>query len=164
MTTTTPQESPIPSKRSHRAALVVALCLLGSLAIALYALRSFHNSERYLAKTLTSMREVGRLLTPPQCVEHVLAWRKRCTLMRSLCDAYVPRAMGACLEARKRVSYCAVIKDRPKTTHYGFRQCKARHLKRRMKKACAAVFRQINAHCDRELDHVKKRQRPMAQM
>jgi len=118
-----------------------------SILMGIVAFHRYAQSERYIRADIGAFLRRGAALTVPQCVGEVLSWTKRCQAMLSLCDASVSRMMNACLHGQDRRGYCGSLKVSTADTSFGFRDCKARGVNGRQKKACAASYRMIASFC-----------------
>lgn len=149
MTMSTEQPVTEERRRSNSWKIVVAVLFALSTVIGVLAYWRFIVSDRFLREDLEKMARVGRSLSVEQCVDATVAWAGTCRAMKSLCDATGPQLMRTCLAARDRSDYCNHLGDRAKETHFGFKECKARKVTRKTKKACAAAYRAIASHCQR---------------
>lgn len=137
-----------PRRGSRNALLVIATLLAVSSSIGVFAFWRFSTSDRYLGDVLHQMEAQGASASVEECVDRVVEQAAACQAMKSLCDASAPRWMDACLKARDRADYCAELGDAPKSTHFGFKECKDRMVDRRTKKACGSAYRSIASHCE----------------
>lgn len=133
--------------RKSSVALVLTSIFILSTLLGVYAYARYRQSEKYIRKALIEFEQRGRESNVEQCVDQALSWSRRCTAIVGLCDASISRMVNACLGGGDRTEYCRSIAHLPKTTDFGFPQCRRRGLKGRRKKACAAAYRMIAAHC-----------------
>jgi hypothetical protein len=133
---------------SWRRPVVIILVVFAALmAVGVVVIRRYIESERHIKAVLAEMTERGPDLDAEGCVDAVLEWAPRCTAMKTLCDASVPRVMEACLSGRDRDGYCASLGARASDTHFGVPECKARGVTRATKKVCALAYRAIDGFC-----------------
>lgn len=147
---TTSTEHPgteVERRRSGSWKIVVAVLFALSIVIGVVAYWRFIVSDRFLRDDLEQMAQRGRSLSVEQCVDATVEWAGSCRAMKSLCDATGPQLMRTCLAARDRSEYCDSLGDRARETRFGFKECKARKVTRKTKKACAAAYRAIASHC-----------------
>ena len=135
------------TRRGRIALGLVGGLLVLSLGFGLLGWRNFHRASDHLEAVKARLARQGRGLDAQGCIGAVLAWRKRCAVTKSLCDAFAPRVMRSCLAARDRSAYCRTLTKLPGTTHFGYRDCQRRGVTRKTKKACAAAFRMLHIHC-----------------
>ncbi len=87
-------------------------------------------------------------LTPEECVDATLQWARDCTGIKSMCDMYVDRYMGLCLESAERTAFCHAIEGFTGTTEFGVPECRARGVLRNVdKEACAMAYRTVDGFC-----------------
>jgi hypothetical protein len=127
--------------------LILGVVFGVSAILGVMAFKRYRDSENYIQASLSKMKEQGKSLGVEQCVDEILAWHKRCKAMAGLCQAAVSRLMGVCLRARDRRPYCVSLKQSTTDTRFGYKECKARGVKRHRKKACAGLYRTIDSHC-----------------
>ncbi|GMV42713.1 MAG: hypothetical protein AMXMBFR64_44290 [Myxococcales bacterium] len=135
------------ARRRTRAALIVVASMAALVGVGLVIVSRYEASERAVAQGVEELGERGRTLDAEGCVDAVLDWSDRCAGMKSLCDASVPRVMGACLAAQDRRAWCASLGDRTSDTHFGYRECAERGVKGAAKKKCAMTYRAIDSYC-----------------
>ncbi|NUN13544.1 MAG: hypothetical protein HUU55_07900 [Myxococcales bacterium] len=128
------------------AALLVASTILGTIGFFRYK-----HAEQVLMSEMTDLRQLGTTMDVEGCADRVLDRFMHCDVMRSLCDAEVPRMMDACLGAQLRDAYCQSVAVERRSTGFGYDKCAKKGLQRREMKACAAIFRTIDKYCDRRL-------------
>jgi len=88
-------------------------------------------------------------LTPEECVDATLLWAERCTGIKTMCDMYVERYIGLCLEAGNRDDFCASIRTFTGTSEFGVPECRARGVQRNVnKEACAMAYKTIDGYCE----------------
>jgi hypothetical protein len=129
--------------------MVVGGVLLASTVLGVVATSGYLRSEESLTVARAAFGEIGSELSPGGCLERVLTWRASCDAMKSLCDASSYRMMESCLLAKDRSTYCAEVGEATSHTSFGNEDCKSRGLDRDGRKACAACYRAIDAHCKR---------------
>lgn len=134
----------------HRGALIALGAVVALAGVGVFLVHRYEASEVAIAAALNEMKQRGQSLEPEGCVDETLAWNARCTAMKSLCDASVPRVMLACLGAKDRSEYCANLGDRSSDTGFGYAECKARGLQRSAKKMCALTYRAIDGFCKQQ--------------
>ena len=134
-----------PGSRGLR--LVLGGIVVLSTVLGVMAYRRYRSSEDYIQASLEPFRQAGRRLDPEGCIDRVLSWHKDCAAMAGLCQAAVARLMGLCLRAQDRGAYCRSLGRSTTDTRFGYQECKRRGVKRHRKKACAGLYRTIDAHC-----------------
>lgn len=137
-----------PGGRKNNGRLVIGLLLLLSAVVGVVAYWRFIVSDRYLRADLNRLSTRGKRLSVEGCVDATVTWASRCQAMKSLCDATGPEMMTRCLAANDRTAYCARLGRTGADTHFGFKECKARHVNRKTKSACADAYRAIATYCD----------------
>ncbi|PID38410.1 MAG: hypothetical protein CSB49_05740 [Proteobacteria bacterium] len=145
--TSSSSETSLGKKRSRGLWLVLIAVFGVSTVLGVMAFARYRTSEKYIKAALATMKLRGQTLKVEQCVDEILAWRKRCEAMAGLCQAAVSRLMGVCFRAADRSTYCRGLKVSTSDTRFGFNACKARGVKRHAKKACAGMYRVIDSHC-----------------
>ncbi len=110
-------------------------------------MRRMEAMEHSLHRALVSVEHRGVQLGLEGCVDAALRWRSGCPSVAELCDAGVGRLVGACLQGEGLQALCARLGNRPATTHFGFRECKARNLPRPLRTACAEAYRAVARVC-----------------
>lgn len=90
-----------------------------------------------------------RPLSPEECVDATLAWTRECPGIKTMCDMYVERVVGLCMDTQDRNTFCHDIVDNSYTTEFGVPECRARGVRRNVnKEACANSYRTIDAYCE----------------
>lgn len=135
-------------REKHRGWLVIGVLLLVATVVGVLSYWRFIVSDRHLRADIARMERRGASIGVEQCIDEVVRWAGRCKAMKSLCDAEAPRLADVCLAARDRSAYCAQLGDRHRETSFGFKECQARKVTRKTKKACATAYRAIANHCD----------------
>lgn len=133
-----------------RTVLIVAAAIVALVGLGLFIVSRYESSQRAIALAVQELGEKGHALDAEGCVDEVLAWNRRCSAMKSLCDASVPRVMEACLAAQDRRAWCAGLGDTTSDTHFGYKECAARGLERSAKKMCALTYRVIDGFCKQQ--------------
>jgi hypothetical protein len=94
---------------------------------------------------------------PDGCIDEGIAWLRGCEGIQSWCEAELPVVVEMCLASQDRTPYCADVGDQIMSTRFGFEACKARregiadkYAARHHKKACAAAYRAVARHCERQ--------------
>jgi len=134
-------------QQKHKGYWVIALIFSFSSIIGIVAYSKYVSSEKTLLQNFNKMSSLGKTASVETCVDHVLNWRKTCQAMKSLCDVSVPRMMGACLGSQNRKPYCNQLGTTSSDTHFGYKECQARKVNKKTKKACALSYRVIDNHC-----------------
>lgn len=147
MTSPPPDSTPSSKKRSRGLWIVLFVVFGVSTVLGVMAFARYRSSEKYIKSALAEMERRGKKLPVEGCVDEILAWRKRCEAMAGLCQAAVSRLMGVCFRATDRSAYCRGLAVSTTDTRFGFKECKARGVKRHAKKACAGMYRVIDSHC-----------------
>ena len=120
-----------------------------SVGMGVFASRRYARSQETLRTEYRRMLRRGKVLSAEQCVDEVLVFRRNCGTLKSLCDAFAPRLMEACLKGRDRRRYCASLPADTVRTRFGYLRCKRRGVDRRTRKACYGAYRLIAATCRR---------------
>jgi hypothetical protein len=91
----------------------------------------------------------ARPLSPEECVDATLHWTRECVGIKTMCDMYVERVIGLCMDTQDRNEFCHAIVDDSFTTEFGVPECRARGVRRNVnKEACANSYRTIDAYCE----------------
>lgn len=128
---------------------VVASLLCASTVMGTIGFFRYKRAEQVLTSEMANLRQLGATMDVQDCADGVLERFMHCDVMRSLCDAEVPRMMDACLGAQPRREYCRSVVLASKSTGFGYDNCVQKGLQRREMKACAAIYRTIDKYCDR---------------
>ncbi len=137
-------------RKGRTGAVVIGLCLLGSTIIAVVVWERFKRSEMLLLDNLQGMRDTGRELSVPGCVDATLDWWKNCQAMSELCDRSVGRIMEQCLDGRDRTDFCSRADlSSNANSGFGFADCVQRAQgNRKIKKHCGTAYRAVAYYCE----------------
>jgi hypothetical protein len=144
-----PADAAAKASRGRSARLILLIMLSISLALGVLAYWRYQQSEHFIRGSMTAFERRGTEASVEQCVDEVISWTEECSAIIGLCDASVSRMMNACLRGQDRSRYCAgVPSSATADTRFGYPECKRRGVKGRTKKACAAAYRMLAAHCE----------------
>jgi hypothetical protein len=144
---TSSPKTPKKNTKNRGLWLVLTAVFAISVVLGVMAFARYRSSEKYIKAALAEMEVRGKKLPVEGCVDDILVWRTRCEAMAGLCQAAVSRLMGVCFRATDRRAYCQQLKVSTTDTRFGFKECKARGVKRHAKKACGGMYRVIDSHC-----------------
>lgn len=122
--------------------------LLGVVLLAQYS-----RTMAYVKRTIDEPQQPfvweSRQHTAEECIDATMAWAQDCRGVKSLCDMYVERYVGLCLESADRVEYCSAIGNAREDAHFGVEECRARGTQRHVNaEACANAYRTIASFCE----------------
>ena len=140
-------DSTFKVREKHNGVKFVVLLLSFAFIMGCYAFYNYKVANRVLRVDLASFEARGRDLSFEQCIDQVVSWVPQCAAMKSLCEAYSGGIMEACLKGRSRKMECVSIADRPDVSHFGYKECEARHLDRALNKVCANAYKALDIHC-----------------
>lgn len=148
MTSSPPPSVATADGRGRSARLVLLVVFSLSSVLGVLAYWRYQQSERFIRGSIAAFGVRGAKATVEQCVDQVVVWTESCRAMIGLCDASVSRMMNACLKGQDRSQACAaILPNATADTRFGHEACIKRGVTRRTKKACAAAYRMIAAHC-----------------
>jgi hypothetical protein len=161
---TSPAPAPVPTPPSDTegwrgAGVVLGVIFTLSTLLALYMFSQYSRTMAYVRVTLgdpdrgvmpteTQPWDLAAL-SPEECVDATLTWTQNCRGIKTMCDMYVERVMGLCMDTQNREAFCMAIVDDTGTTEFGVAECRARGVQRNVnKEACANSYRTIDAYCE----------------
>jgi hypothetical protein len=87
--------------------------------------------------------------TAEQCIDASMAWARDCRGVKSMCDMYVERYVGTCLESQDRTDYCAALGTATDDAHFGVEECRGRGTQKNVDaEACANAYRTVASFCE----------------
>lgn len=125
----------------------IAVLLVFSGALSLWLLGEIRRTSPEFVEDARRMRQLGASADPEGCVDAMLEWHARCDAPVDLCELTVPRIMGACLEGQDRTAWCEALPVTTQDTRFGKKECEARGVTKKNKKACATAYRSIDHTC-----------------
>lgn len=128
--------------------LVVGI-IVAAIALGFLAHYNLKGSADVVSKAQASFATMGKKLGITACVKKTLRWNKRgCSGLKILCQASIPRVVGACLEAQKRVQRCRAMDMGKSSSHFAYKRCKPFGFKKRAdQKACVLAFNTVYSYC-----------------
>ncbi len=127
--------------------LLVGIVLL-SIALGFLAHYKLRGSADVVSKAQKTFGVKGKSLTLQQCVKETLKWNSQCAGLKILCQASIPRVVGACLEAQKRAKVCNAFDMGKSSSHFSYRECKPFGFKKRHhQKSCVLAYNTVYSYC-----------------